>query len=257
MMTPTMREGMTRRNLKVVLSYDGTDFCGWQIQRRERTVQGVVEEALQRLHDHPVRVRAAGRTDSGVHAHGQVISFESDSTIPDDRLSKAINSRLPRDVRAIYACPVSDDFHARYSARRRIYKYYILPAECSHPFFRRYCLTVKRKLDLQKLNRFAAKISGVHDFTTFAAAGDSSESMTREVFSSAFYVERGFIVYKIEGNAFLWRMVRSLVGTMLWLDAEGKSSEALSEAIDARDRRMAGDTAPAKGLSLHGVIYDE
>jgi tRNA pseudouridine38-40 synthase len=256
-MTPATKEGMARRNLKVVLAYDGTDFCGWQIQRRERTVQGVVEEALQRLHDRPVRVRAAGRTDSGVHAHGQVISFDSDSTIPDERVAKAINSRLPRDVRAIHASPVSEDFHARYSARRRIYKYYILPAECSHPFSRRYCLTVKRKLDLQRLNGFASRIAGLHDFTTFAASGDTSESMIREVFSSAFYVEGDFIVFRIEGNAFLWRMVRSLVGTMLSLDADGKPPAALSEAISARDRQFAGETAPAKGLSLYEVVYDE
>jgi tRNA pseudouridine38-40 synthase len=252
-----MRGRMTKRNLKVILSYDGSDFCGWQIQVRERTVQGVVEEALGRLHDHPVRVNAAGRTDSGVHAHGQVISFESDSTVPDDRLVRAMNSGLPRDVRAVRAHVVTDDFHARYSARRRIYKYYILPARFSDPFARRYCLTVKRELDLQKLNRYAGKIIGAHDFTTFAAAGDASESMTRDVFSSLFYAEGRFIVFKIEGNAFLWKMVRSLIGTILGLDGDGKPPEYFAEILQRCDRGLAGETAPAKGLFLHRVIYDE
>jgi len=248
---------MSTRNLKVILAYDGTDFCGWQIQRRERTVQGVVEEALLRLHEHPVRVRAAGRTDSGVHARGQVISFESDSTVPDDRLTRALNSRLPRDVRAVDACPVDDGFHARYSARRRIYKYYLLPGQYSDPFSRRYCLTVKRSLDLRKLNSFAAKIVGVHDFTTFAAVGNDDESMVREVHACSFYREGRFVVFRIEANSFLWRMVRSLVGTILAVDAEGHSASYFADLIDGRDRGLAGDTAPAKGLFLFRVIYDE
>ena len=251
------RGRMTKRNLKVLLAYDGTDFCGWQIQRNGRTVQGVVEEALGRLHEHPIRVKAAGRTDSGVHARGQVISFESDSTVPDDRLTLAMNSLLPRDARAVGARVVGQDFHARYSARRRIYKYYILPAEYSDPFARRYSLTVKRKLEPARLNLFASKIVGVHDFTTFTSLGDTSESMTREVFSSAFYIEGRFLVFRIEGNAFLWRMVRSLVGTMLKFDAEKRPPDYFAEALHRRDRDLAGDTAPAKGLFLEKVIYDE
>ena len=248
---------MSKRNLKVILSYDGTDFCGWQIQRRERTVQREVEEALLRLHEHPVRVHAAGRTDSGVHACGQVISFRSDSTVPDERFARALNSRLPRDVRAVAVCPMEDGFHARYSARRRIYKYYILQSDYSDPFARRFCLTVKRTLDLQRLNSYAGRIVGMHDFTTFAAAGDEEESMVREVFSSAFYVEGAFIVFRIEGNAFLWKMVRSLVGTMLAADAEDLSPARFGELLDRRDRSLAGDTAPAKGLFLAKVLYDE
>ncbi|MBN1686096.1 MAG: tRNA pseudouridine(38-40) synthase TruA [Spirochaetales bacterium] len=252
----TRRRKLTR-NLKVILCYDGTDFCGWQIQRQERTVQGVVEEALFRLHEHPVRVKAAGRTDSGVHARGQVISFESDSTVPDERFARALNSRLPRDVRAVAVHPVDDEFHARYTARRRIYKYYLLPAAYSDPFARRYCLTVKRDLDMQRLNGYAGRILGVHDFTTFAAASDDSGSMMRQIFSSAFCLEGRFIVYRIEGNSFLWKMVRSLVGTMLAADSQGLSPLQFGELLDRRDRTLAGDTAPAKGLFLTRVIYDE
>ncbi len=177
--------------------------------------------------------------------------------MPDERFTKAFNSRLPRDVRAVSAEPVADDFHARYSARRRIYKYYILPAEHSDPFTRRFCLTVKRELSLQSLNNYAAGIVGTHDFATFTAAGDKSESTVREVFSSAFYVEGRFIVFKIEGNAFLWKMVRSLVGTMLAAGAEDRSPSQFSHTLKACDRSLAGDTAPSKGLFLYKVVYDE
>ena len=248
---------MSRRNLKIVLAYDGSDFCGWQIQRRERTVQGVVEEALEELHGHPVRVKAAGRTDSGVHARGQVINFETDSTIPDERFARALNSRMPRDVRAVSALEADGDFHARYSARKRIYKYYILPAECSDPFSRRFCLTVKKTLDIGLLNRIAAKIVGTHDFTTFAAAGDQSKSKVRDIHSAGMYPEGQFVVFRIIGNAFLWRMVRSLTGTVLEMASEGRPPAYMTELLERKDRNMAGNTAPAKGLTLHRVVYDE
>ena len=246
---------MSNRNLKAVLAYDGTDFCGWQIQSRERTVQGVVEQALLELHEYPIRVSVAGRTDSGVHAHGQVISFVTDSTIPDDRFSRAMNTHLPRDVRVLSTVRESADFHARYSAKRRIYKYYILQAECSDPFSRRFCLTIKRDLDIRVLNGLAAKTVGVHDFTTFAATGDQSDSPVRELFSASFYREGRFVVFRIVGNAFLWRMVRSLTGTILEFAGEGRSPEYLAEVLERRNRRLAGRTAPSKGLTLHKVIY--
>jgi tRNA pseudouridine38-40 synthase len=242
--------------MKVVLTYDGTDFYGWQIQRDGRTVQGVVEEALEMIHGYPVRVKAAGRTDSGVHAEGQVINFITDSTVPDDRFAKALNSSLPRDIRAISSTAVDDGFHARYSARKRIYKYYILPGSYSDPFSRRFCLTVKKLLDVPRLNSFASKIVGTHDFTTFAAVGDQSESRIRDITSASFYYEGKFIVFKIEGNAFLWRMVRSLTGTILELAAENKPPERLEEILNCRDRSFAGSTAPAKGLTFHRVVYD-
>ena len=247
---------MSSRNLKVVLAYDGGDFCGWQIQRRERTVQGVVEKALGELHSHPVRVKAAGRTDSGVHAHGQVINFETDSTIPDDRITRALNSSMPRDVRAVSAVEVAADFHARYSAKQRVYKYYILSAACSDPFSRRFCLTVKKSLDIGLLNRIAAKVVGTHDFTTFAAAGDQSESKVRDIHSAGVYLEDRFVVFRIIGNAFLWRMVRSLTGTILEMASEGRPPEYMTELLESKDRNMAGSTAPAKGLTLHRVVYD-
>ena len=247
---------MASRNIKLTLAYDGTDFCGWQVQKEQRTVQGVVEEALGHIHRSPIRVRVAGRTDSGVHADGQAISFLSDCTVPDERIVHAINSRLPRDVRALSSICVADSFHARFSARWREYKYRIRQAAYSDPFSRLYCFTIKRDLNLKVLNGYATKLVGTHDFTTFAAAGDQSESKIREIRTASFYQKGPYIIFRIVGNAFLWKMVRSLIGTILDHAADGHNAESFAEILRARDRSLAGSTAPAKGLSLYRVIYD-
>jgi len=248
---------MSGRNLRVRLAYDGTDFCGWQIQANDRTVQGAVEEALERLHEHPVRVRAAGRTDSGVHARGQVINFVSDSAIPIERFVRAMNSRLPRDVRALACDEVPEEFHARYSAKWREYKYYIEPSEMSDPFSRRFVFTVKACPPIPVLNACAAQVVGSHDFSAFSAAGDQSRSKLRTIRSSSFYLEGRFAVFRIVGNAFLWKMVRSLVGTMIELSAEPHAVERFRQVLESCDRDRAGTTAPAKGLVLSKVYYDE
>ena len=239
------------------LAYDGTDFSGWQIQKNQRTVQGVVAQALEQIHGHPVDLRAAGRTDSGVHAHGQVANFISDSTIPTGRFGLALNTKLPRDVQALASDEVSDTFHSRYDARWRVYKYFIHNAPYDDPFSRRYSIIIKRKLDINLLNVHAAALIGIHDFTTFSAAGDQSESKIREIRNAVFYPEREFLVFRIVGNAFLWRMVRSILGTLLEIEESRRASGYLKSVLCARDRSLAGTTAQAKGLSLYQVGYDE
>ncbi len=247
---------MRSRTIRMTLAYDGTDFCGWQIQSRERTVQGVVEQALAELHSEPTRVNGAGRTDSGVHANGQVLSFKTRSTIPEDRYVAALNSLLPRDVRAMRCEGAADEFHARYSARAREYKYRILNALVSDPVSYRYALTVKKPLSIAELNRYASCITGGHDFTTFSAAGDSSDSKVRTVTTACFLQESGYIVFQITANAFLWKMVRSIVGTILECVESGITPVQFAAKLEARDRDEAGTTAPAKGLTLHRVYYE-
>lgn len=248
---------MAGRNIKLTLAYDGTDFCGWQIQKEQRTVQGVVERALELIHKSQIGVRVAGRTDSGVHARGQVTNFFTESSVPDERFVHAMNSRLPMDVRVHSSICVPDTFHARFSAKWREYKYRIRQASHADPFTRFFCLTVKRDLDLNILNSYAAILVGDHDFTTFAAVGDQSESKTRTIRSASFFQEGRYIIFRIVGNAFLWKMVRSLVGTILELAAEGRPFEYFAEILAASDRSLAGATAPAKALTLNRVIYDE
>lgn len=248
---------MAARNIRVVLSYDGSDFCGWQSQASGRTVQDVVEEALSRLDGRTVRVRVAGRTDAGVHADGQVINFQTDGTVPAERFMQALNQHLPRDVRALKSEEVDTSFDARFDARVRVYKYYLTCGRPRRAGDGRYTWPLPFRLDTALLDRYAARLIGTHDFSTFAAAGDTSASRVREVFSAVFYVEGARLVFKIAANAFLYRMVRSLVGTMVELERRGARAEEMAERLAAGDRNAAGRTAPPSGLFLHKVLYDE
>ncbi len=247
---------MERRNLRMTLSYDGTDFLGWERQAEGRTVQGVVEAALAELHGHPVDVSVAGRTDSGVHALGQVINFRTDASIPDERFPYALNALLPKDVRAIGSFRVSDAFHARFDAVARVYAYYFQTGEFESPIDRRFAWHLRREPSLPALNSLAASIVGTHDFTTFAAAGDASQSRVRDIFTAAFYREGRHLVFRIAGNAFLYRMVRSLVGTMIDFELTGAGPPRMREILQARERGLAGPTAPPNGLFLLKVVYD-
>ena len=247
-----------RRTIKVTLAYDGTDFYGWQVQARGRTVQGVVEAALGRMHATPVRVTAAGRTDSGVHATGQVISFDTAArSVAAGRYAEALNSYLPADVRVLDADEVPASFDARRSARLRTYRYYIAAGAPPLPHQRRYCLWRRRPPGLAELNGLAAELLGTHDFSTFASADDVNESKVRTVASSCFHVQGPLLVYTIAAEGFLRRMVRSIVGTLLDMESAGAQPGELRAALEARDRSRAGATAPARGLFLERVIYDD
>ncbi|MBB6480803.1 tRNA pseudouridine(38-40) synthase TruA [Spirochaeta isovalerica] len=247
----------TTRNIRIDISYDGTDFQGWQIQSKGRTVQGEIEKALKALHRKETPLIGSGRTDSGVHATCQVANFHSDlASIPPQKFREAVNSHLPKDIRIMKSFQVDDEFHARYDARLRIYKYYLLHSDAGHAHLRNYCYLTRGKFDIRQLNRLAAPLVGVHDFTTFAAVKDENESKVRHISSASFYPEGNFIVFRIAGNAFLWRMVRSLTGTILQLAEAGEDGAAMAELLASKDRNSAGPTAPARGLFLHRVLYE-
>lgn len=248
---------MSRRNIRVVLAYDGTDFLGWQTQKEGRTVQAVVEQVLEKIHKHPVHVHAAGRTDSGVHAAGQVINFFTDiDSIPAEKFAPALNSILPFDVRALSSEEVDESFHARFYARLREYRYYIYPRPIVPPYYRRYCHWISYTPQLARLNRMASYVVGTHDFTSFSALGDPSPSKVRTVQSAAFFAEGPFLVFRITGTSFLWHMVRNLVGTFLKLEQAGKPPEQIRDILEGKNRDLAGDTAKASGLFLYRVEYD-
>lgn len=244
------------RRIKLVLSYDGTDFSGWQIQPNERTVQGELEKALTQMHDCSISTIVAGRTDSGVHAQGQVCHFDVESSVPDFKYKEALNSLLPADIRILSSIQTEKDFNARYSAKKRVYKYFIKENSVPSPFARNYCLTIRSAPSLVNLNKCARQIVGVHDFSAFTAAGDKSISKVRKIFTSVFYMENGYIVYRIEGTAFLWKMIRSLVGTMMETAILSHPGERMKEILKNGDRGMVGTTAPSKGLFFHRVDYD-
>lgn len=248
---------MAERNIRLTLAYDGTDFEGWQVQQRGRTVQGVMEEGLQRMHGHHVHVLAAGRTDSGVHATGQVASFRSDiQSITGSRFRDAVNSYLPHDVRVVSSAEVEWTFHARRSARQRIYRYYTVCGPVLLPHVRRYRHWIRRSPDVARLNELAAVLVGEHDFTCFSAEGDANHSKVRRVDASAFHVEGDTLVYTVVATSFLWKMVRTIMGTVFSLEEQAMGARELRLIMEAGSRANAGATAPARGLFLERVVYD-
>jgi tRNA pseudouridine38-40 synthase len=249
---------MADRNIKVTVAYDGTDFLGWQLQKKGRTVQGVMQEGLGRMHGHPVHVLAAGRTDSGVHATGQVANFHTDiDSIEPERFRDAVNSYLPRDVRIVASEEVGPRFHARRSARMRLYRYYIVNGPVLLPHLRNFRHWIRRPLDVEALNQMASVLVGEHDFSSFSAEGDANVSKVRQVLVSSFDAERDTLTYTIAANSFLWKMVRTIMGTFLMLEEQGLGAGDLRRIIESGMRSNAGATAPARGLFLERVFYEE
>ncbi len=249
--------GKTRR-IRLDLSYDGTDFSGWQRQKTGRTVQEEIEKALAVLHKgQAVGLSGSGRTDAGVHASCQVAHFDSlGSSVPSGRFTEALNSLLPRDIKIHQSREVSGDFHARYDAVMRVYRYYIIKPHHQKAFQRNYSLACLLDLDIPRLNELAMVFAGCHDFTSFAAARDPGKSKVRHIYSASFMREGPFTVFRVAGNAFLWKMVRTMVGTILDLYEKGEGPEVLWDILAAKDRRCAGPSAAPWGLFLDKVIYE-
>jgi tRNA pseudouridine38-40 synthase len=244
------------RNIRLLVSYDGTDFAGWQVQNDQRSVQGVLEGAVSDLLGDPVCVTGAGRTDSGVHATGQVCNFRTENIrIPDVKFRDALNARLPRDLRILSSELVHESFNSRRDARSRQYEYHIITGPSGPAHMARFSWLVKKLPPLTTLNDMARVLCGTHDFATFTAAGDASRSTVRHINHAVFLCSGSEILFRINGNAFLWRMVRSLLGTMIDLGLRGGGGEEMRSILEARDRESAGPTAPARGLFLTGVAY--
>jgi tRNA pseudouridine38-40 synthase len=248
-------------NFKLTLQYDGTDFHGWQVQCAGRTVQGELMRVLTLLEGSAVVVHGSGRTDAGVHAEGQVASVQLNREFVPDKLLRAINGNLPRDVRIIEASIVPDDFHARYSARGKSYVYRIFNAPVMSPFWSRYALHEARHLDIERMRKAARLFLGEHDWTAFSAAQTDATTRVRTITGldvTEQLDERGrgrLIKIKASANGFLRYMVRSIAGTLLSIGRGEMEEEIITRAINSRDRSLVGATAPAHGLTLVKVDY--
>jgi tRNA pseudouridine38-40 synthase len=238
---------------KLVLSYDGTDFCGWQRQPENRTVQGELENALAKVSGKRIAVVGAGRTDAGVHAQGQVASFKADLRLERDELQRALNAVLPKDVRILSLCKALPDFNARKMARSKIYRYRIYNAGLISPFLIRYVLTWRDPLDIAKMSVAARLFVREADFTAFSS--NRLLHPVRRVLRSEIKKKGKEIVYTIEANGFLRYMVRTIVGTLLEVGREKMEPRQIEEIFRQNRRSLAGPTAPAKGLCLVKVIY--
>ncbi len=244
------------RNLRAILEYDGTDFHGFQVQPGLPTVQAAVEAKLARITGEAIRVVAAGRTDAGVHATGQVISFTTDSRVPIEKLALAMNSLAPHTIVTRNVAVVPAEFHARISATSRSYQYAILRGAPS-PFLRRYATWVPELKQVERMRAALAPLVGRHDFTSFCATGAEVSSKVRTV-HSARLVERGrLLLLRITADGFLQQMVRTIVGTLLEVERGKRLPEEIRAILAAQDRRSAGATAPAHGLCLTRATYDD
>lgn len=246
------------RRFRLDLAYDGTRFEGWQSQKGEgRTVQTELERAVAVLVKAPVSVVGAGRTDAGVHARGQTAHFDAQTRMGGTDFLRGLNALLPPDVRVL-ACREADPrFHARASALARVYHYHVAAAVSLLPWDLPYCHRVPVLPPVPVLNAMASRLFGELDFTSFTHAKDPSRSRHRYIHHASWFPRGDRLVFQITGNAFLWRMVRSLVGTFLELGRQGCGAEDFSVILSAKDRRQAGPTAPAHGLYLQKVIYHE
>jgi tRNA pseudouridine38-40 synthase len=243
------------RTLKLTIAYDGTRFVGWQRQAEGVSVQGLLEEALARLEGGRVTVHGAGRTDAGVHALGQVASVAMSIGHAPATLRRALNAVLPDDLRVLSVDEVGSDFHARFSARSKTYRYQIRNTPISNPFDRAYVWFVPESLDLHAMSRAAGAIVGTHDFAAFQSAGSETHGTTRTMTRSEWRDTGGVLTYEIAGDGFLRHMVRAVVGTLVQVGRGRRPPDNIETLLEGRSRAEAGATAPAQGLFLVGVDY--
>jgi tRNA pseudouridine38-40 synthase len=249
------------RNIKLVIAYDGTDFSGWQRQNDMRTVQGCIEEALRKMHKHPVTLYGAGRTDAGVHAEGQCANFHTGiRSINAGHFVYALNSLLPRDVRIRSAEEVPPDFHARFSAKSRRYRYKLICGMRNLPCESRYALELRRQPSITLLNDYARLLRGELDCALFASPSDpifkrGSGSTHRFIHNALFFSQERGLVFEIRANAFFRRMVRSILGTLLSCEEKNAAPSYFERLLREGNHNKSGPTLCPKGLSLVELTY--
>ncbi len=246
------------------VGYDGTEFCGWQVQPNGRSVQGAIEAALAKIGLRDTAVIGAGRTDAGVHALGQVATFQTDSKIPLRAFDAGLNTNLPEDVRILRAAEWPRPLHARKDAREKVYDYYFIQGKTAQPVLSRYCWTIPAKVNLERAAAALAVVRGTHDFSSFCASGSDVEYKERIIEAASLsavktqhplFANVDLYCIRLRGNGFLKQMVRNIVGSVLSSGEKQIDAQTMQDILAARDRRRAGPTAPAKGLFLMQVIY--
>ncbi len=239
-----------------LIEYDGTAYAGYQRQAVLKTVQGEIENGICAVIHQPITINSAGRTDAGVHALGQVISFEMDWRHGVEKLQRAINVNLPKDIVILQIDETEPDFHPRYDARRRAYKYHIYNTAVRSPIHRYRGWHIKQPLSIDKMNKAAMTLIGVQDFATFGQPPQGNNT-TRELFAAQWQMHGELVVFFIQANAFLYRMVRSIVGSLVKVGKGDWTVEQFAEVLQAQDRGLSAAAAPAHGLYLVDVMYEE
>ncbi|HCO70171.1 MAG TPA: tRNA pseudouridine(38-40) synthase TruA [Mesotoga infera] len=246
------------KRFAAVVSYDGTDFFGFQNQPDMRTVQGVFEEALERIHKFSISSQGAGRTDTGVHGYGQVIAFDSNlDRLSASTMKDALNANLPSDVYVRKVHEVTENFSPRFAANKRIYHYYILNSSEPDIFRRRFVWWFPYPLDIESMRRAGSHLLGEHDFAAFRTGKDDRNPVRTVSSIRIIKVSPHLILIRVEGISFLKRMVRNIVGTLVKVGTGGVSEEAVAEFLSTRDRSSLPGTAPPQGLVFYKVVFDE
>jgi tRNA pseudouridine38-40 synthase len=244
-----------RRNLKLTVAYDGSGYHGFQRQPNVQTIQQVLEERLSELLQAPITINGAARTDAGVHAYGQVFNFYTNNAIPVERLPVATRGVLPLDIVVLTAQEMPPDFHARFSARGKIYRYLVLNSSQPDPLLRKYAWQIYRPLDAEKIDKALQELVGEHHFGAFQASGSSARNPVRTLFSVRCTRTGDKLEFELHGNGFLYHMVRNIVGTAIEVGSGKFTLQQFQTIFAGRDRCAAGITAPASGLYLQQVFY--
>lgn len=242
------------RNIKLTIQYNGKNYCGWQKQNDSLGIQGTIEKAIKEITKEDVKIIGSGRTDAGVHALGQVANFNTSCNIPVEKIPGALNSKLPKDIAIIEAQEMDLDFHSRYSAKGKRYRYLIYNNAYRSPIYNNISYLVKYDLDFEKMEKEAKALIGTYDFKGFMSSGSSVKDTVRTIYDIDISRQEDLIIIEVEGNGFLYNMVRILVGTLVDI-GRGRIDIDMLSIIESKSRSMAGHTAPAHGLFLKKVDY--
>jgi len=246
-------------NIKITIEYDGTKYYGWQRQKGLLSIQGILEEKISQITQEKILLNGSGRTDAGVHALGQVANFKTNSSIPLVELAFILNRMLPLDIRIRKTEKVDNDFHARYSAVSKIYNYYVLNSNQNNNylsiFLRNYVYCVYKNINLEEMEKASKFLQGEHDFTSFACLGSRIGNWKRRIKDISIIKKGNIFCFHLEADAFLYKMVRTIVGSLLEVGSEKINYLEIKRILEAKNRKMAGKTVPAKGLFLMKVKY--
>lgn len=243
------------KRIKLTVAYDGTNYCGWQIQPNGITIEEVLNKSLSRLAGEDIRIIGASRTDSGVHARGNVAVFDTETSIPAERIAYALNQKLPEDIVIVRSEEVALDWHPRYCDCTKTYEYHIYNADVPDPTRRLTTYFVSYRLDIEKMREAAGYLVGEHDFASFCNIRTNVESTVRTIYELQVIKNEEDVTIRIRGNGFLYNMVRIIVGTLLRVGRGFYTPEQVKDILEAKDRQAAGVTAPPQGLMLVGIEY--
>ncbi|MFL0249165.1 tRNA pseudouridine(38-40) synthase TruA [Clostridium neuense] len=243
------------KNIKLIVEYDGTNYCGWQRQRNNSTVQQTIEEAINEITGEQVKLIGCSRTDSGVHAKMYVCNFSTNSTIPPDKMGIVINHRLPEDIVILNSEEVDSSFHSRYCSKGKMYSYTILNRSERAAIGRNYAYQYSRNIDIEAMRKASVYFLGKHDFSAFKSTGSSVKDNIRTIMQIKVEKDGDYIKIYVAGDGFLYNMVRIIVGTLLLVGEKKISPHYIEEIIESKDRNKAGKVVPARGLCLEKVFY--